>query len=139
MLASSKLYYQLVSSVISVLGRSPRLPTISLPILRMPVVEFADYAIGSMITFILHIYVKEFKTWDQSFRSASREYKTIAREHGHITALVLIFMFPDAFDVMKQVERHVLQVDDKLVLAFIRSYYSTFNMIGVAVSQSPDL
>ncbi|KAF2684102.1 hypothetical protein K458DRAFT_443093 [Lentithecium fluviatile CBS 122367] len=53
-------------------------------------------------------------------------------KYGFFTTQVLQTAFPIALAVMDRVERYVLHVDDKQVVAFLKSYTSSFNMIGIA-------
>jgi hypothetical protein len=56
------------------------------------------------------------------------------REDGLLMTLLLRTVLTDALGVMDRVERYVIHADDAHVLAFMKSYTSSFNIIGVAVS-----
>ncbi|KAI0100913.1 hypothetical protein GGR51DRAFT_531374 [Nemania sp. FL0031] len=60
--------------------------------------------------------------------------KKLGAEHGVLVRFFLTFFFPDAAFVMDRVERYMLDTDDQHVIAFLESYTSSFNMIGVAVA-----
>ncbi|KAF2640477.1 hypothetical protein P280DRAFT_543199 [Massarina eburnea CBS 473.64] len=70
--------------------------------------------------------------------SEARISTQIARFRAHIArnGIVMTFylhiLFPDALFVMERVERYVLTASDQEVVAFMKSYNSSFNMIGVA-------
>ncbi|KAF2036595.1 hypothetical protein EK21DRAFT_83549 [Setomelanomma holmii] len=54
------------------------------------------------------------------------------REDGLIVTLLVRTVFRDAYRVMEMVERYVVHADGRHVLGFMKSYTSSFNMIGVA-------
>ena len=62
------------------------------------------------------------------------EYGPRINEHGLVVTFFLHTLFSDALFVIDRVERYVLHADDQDVIAFMKSYTSSFNMIGVAVS-----
>ncbi|KAF9700060.1 hypothetical protein EKO04_001375 [Ascochyta lentis] len=55
-----------------------------------------------------------------------------AREHGWLVTGLLYTVFSDARFVMDRVERYVVHAQDEQVLAFMKLYGASFNMIGVA-------
>jgi len=62
-----------------------------------------------------------------------RTFKARVSEYGVFVTILLYIVFSDALSVMDRVEHYVLHVDDAEVVAFLQSYISGFNMIGVAV------
>ena len=56
------------------------------------------------------------------------------KDYGVFIAVLLEIVFPEALRVMSTVERYALKAEDKEVIAFMKTYTSSFNMIGVAVS-----
>lgn len=73
-------------------------------------------------------------TFSDAYANPWKTYRRRATEHGFVTVFLLYTIFPDALFVMDRVERYVLHVEDAMVLAWMKSYSSSFNMIGVAVS-----
>jgi hypothetical protein len=65
-----------------------------------------------------------------------QKYLHRIRENGFLTTLLLTVLFPDALSVMDRVEHFVLHTDDRRVVGFLKSYTSSFNMVGVAVRVS---
>jgi hypothetical protein len=63
----------------------------------------------------------------------SRKVNRLHDEYGLLMPWVLTFFFRDALNVMAIVERYVLRAEDQQVEDFIKSYTSSFSMIGVAV------
>jgi hypothetical protein len=63
-----------------------------------------------------------------------RSFLSRCREYGIFLAIVLQVIFPDALRVMAKVEQYVILGQDQEAIAFMKSYTSSFNMIGVAVS-----
>ncbi|KAJ8125615.1 hypothetical protein O1611_g8024 [Lasiodiplodia mahajangana] len=60
------------------------------------------------------------------------QYRSQVEEHGYWVSFFLNTIFSDAAFVMDRVERYALDADDEHVIAFMGSYTSSFNMIGVA-------
>ena len=81
-----------------------------------------------------------------SVQSARQYYRVIQSAttspglygYGKPMEWVLALLYPDAVEVMDKVDQHVLRGDDQTVVAFLKSYTASFNMIGVAVCCSFD-
>jgi hypothetical protein len=93
-------------------------------------IEVAGLVLGALPAII--------KTLDQAYIHRSIAVEKYAKvrarvaEYGLPVTLLLLIVFSDALRVMDRVEQHVLVVDDAQVVAFLDSYISGFNMIGVA-------
>jgi hypothetical protein len=74
------------------------------------------------------------------FERQDPKYVENLREYGTLLTWTLYFVFPNALSVMDRVERYVLRENDpRKVTAFLESYTSSFNMVGVAVSTVNEL
>lgn len=62
------------------------------------------------------------------------EFRVGRSKYALLTSLWLRMCLPDALDVMHRIENYVLRASDEQVVAYMQSYTSSFNMIGVAVS-----
>jgi len=72
------------------------------------------------------------QTFDSYLRSV-KKFKFRCEEYGVLPSVFLQLFFPSALDVMEKVEKYVIPGQDHEVIAFMKSYTSSFNMIGVAV------
>jgi hypothetical protein len=63
----------------------------------------------------------------------ARYFIARSREDGFILSFLLHTVFRDALAIMQIVEDYVLHAEDQQVVAFLDSYTTSFNMIGVAV------
>jgi hypothetical protein len=57
-----------------------------------------------------------------------------SREDGFVLSVLLYTVFTDASSIMQSVEDYVFHAEDTQVIAFLDSYTTSFNMIGVAIS-----
>jgi hypothetical protein len=74
-----------------------------------------------------------------SFRALRRSFAGLRGEYGVLQAVLLLFLFPDAGDVLKRIEEHLLQPpsDDRTAmdeaLALKKSLADDCTMLAVAV------
>ena len=57
-------------------------------------------------------------------------------EYGRIVTWLLLFTYPNALDVMEQIEKNVLGAEDKNAIAFKITFSSSLNTVAAAVSLS---
>ncbi|KAH7384449.1 hypothetical protein BKA66DRAFT_569702 [Pyrenochaeta sp. MPI-SDFR-AT-0127] len=69
---------------------------------------------------------------NSTLTASAKPFATQRKEGGLIVACLLHTIFTDALFVMDRVERYVLHASDQHVVAFMKSYNTSFNMIGVA-------
>ena len=92
----------------------------------------------TLTSFVRPFQQEEPLSFSDAYAHPTVKFAEIIREYGLVTTFFLYTLLPDALFVMDRVERYVLHVEDSLVLAFMNSYSSSFNMIGVAVSSRQD-
>ncbi|KAF2813285.1 uncharacterized protein BDZ99DRAFT_253159 [Mytilinidion resinicola] len=94
-------------------------------------IEVAGIVLGS-----IPLLISSIEHWKDlvSFRPFTLSLRRNARddEYGLLMSWTLRLFFRDALDVMTRVERYVLRAEDQHVIAFMKSYTASFNMIGVA-------
>lgn len=71
-----------------------------------------------------------------SLRGLRQSFEKLRKEYGIIQALLLLFVFPDARDVVERIEKHVLGAATEEALALKRSLSSDCSMLAVAVSRA---
>jgi hypothetical protein len=79
---------------------------------------------------VLQITAQVYESYLRSFN----KFKSRCDEYGVFPIVLLVLFFPNALVVMAKVEQYVIPGQDHEVTAFMKSYTSSFNMVGVAVS-----
>jgi hypothetical protein len=59
--------------------------------------------------------------------------RTLTKEHGYFKAQILLIALPDVLRVMDRIEQYVLHGQSDHATHFMESFFSSFNMVGVAV------
>ncbi|KAF2799527.1 hypothetical protein K505DRAFT_370952 [Melanomma pulvis-pyrius CBS 109.77] len=91
--------------------------------------------VAGLVLGTIPLLISGLESYNQAFRSYKRSaqaFKTLCEEHGILYSVILRVFFSNALYVMNKVERYVVPAQDHEVIAFMKSYTSSFNMIGVA-------
>ncbi|KAF2714421.1 hypothetical protein K504DRAFT_486341 [Pleomassaria siparia CBS 279.74] len=92
--------------------------------------EIAGLVLGVLL--ILIASVQHRSTTHGTVKALLPTFKVRCKEYGIFPTLTLYLYFPKALDIMAKVEKHVIPGQDREVMTFMKSYTSSFNMIGVA-------
>lgn len=60
-------------------------------------------------------------------------FLTLSKDHGIFRALILLFLFPDAREVMDRIEKHLLRSDPKNAMIMKKALADDCTMLAVAV------
>jgi hypothetical protein len=93
--------------------------------------EVAGIVLGA-IPLIIGSTEHRHQTFASYLRSVNK-FKSRCKEYGVFSSVFLQLFFPSALYVMEKVEKYVILGQDHEAIAFMKSYTSSFNMIGVAV------
>lgn len=102
----------------------------------MASIEVVGLVLGSFP--LLLSAIKNYDSGAERFKGLPKPSTGLNDEGSWMTWFLYLF-FNDSLDVMVKVEQYVLGADDAQVIAFLNSYTSSFNMIGVAVGLSDTL
>jgi len=94
-------------------------------------IEAAGFFIGLVSVGFSALSFADFRS---AYAPPVTDFVERVREDGLFMTILLRTVLTDALSVMERVERYVVYADDAHALAFMKSYTSSFNMIGVAVS-----
>lgn len=92
--------------------------------------------VAGLVLGTLPLLISGLERYNQAFGSYKRSaqaFKTLCEEHGILYSVILRVFFSNALNIMNKVEWYVVPGQDHEVIAFMKSYTSSFNMIGVAV------
>lgn len=83
-------------------------------------------------TFLTTLILPLYQLHENSYKRYNK-FKDTVEKYGILITLLLYFVFTDARFVMARVRVNLVHARDDQVVAFMESYTSGFNMIGVAV------
>jgi len=102
----------------------------------MSAIEITGFTLHAAISLIAAAFQYHTSPIVAAIEDFNSRHKALVRKYG-CTVAFLLETCSDARLVIDRVESYVVHTDNQSVIAFIKSYTLSFNMIGIAVSMFP--